>query len=114
MVFDVDWQGAQKVARLMPGDCVRVFILPPSHEELERRIRSRGTDSDEVIETRLRGADEEIGHWHEYDYVIVNKNLSDSLAKLKAIVLAERCRRERQTGMDQFVRKLLGRSTGAR
>jgi guanylate kinase len=81
---------------------------------LERRIRSRGTDSDEVIETRLRGADEEIAHWREYDYVIVNKNLEESLAKLKAIVLAERCRRERQTGMDHFVRRLLGRSTGAR
>jgi guanylate kinase len=89
---------------------VRVFILPPSHEELERRIRSRGTDSDDIIETRLRGADEEISHWREYDYVIVNKSLEDSLAKLKAIVLAERCRRERQTGMEPFVRRLLGRS----
>lgn len=107
IVFDVDWQGARSLSKLMPVDCVRVFILPPSRHELERRIRNRGTDAEQVIETRLAGADEELSHWSEYDYIIVNSNLSESLDKLQSIVKAERCRRSRHPGAEPFVRSLL-------
>ena len=106
MVFDVDWQGARSLWRILPEDCVRVFILPPSRQELERRIRSRGTDADHVIQRRLAGADEEMSHWNEYDYIVVNCDLEESVATLRGIVLAERARRNRLKGMDEFVRGL--------
>ncbi len=107
VVFDVDWQGARSLASLLPDDCVRVFILPPSRAELERRIRARAADPHDAIETRLAAADEEMSHWTEYDYVIVNTDLDESLDTLRGIVKAERHRRMRQTGMAAFVHGLL-------
>jgi guanylate kinase len=74
-VFDVDWQGAASIASILPEDTVRVFILPPSGEELARRIHMRGTDAKEVIEKRMRGAAREISHWNEYDYVLANRDV---------------------------------------
>jgi len=81
VILEIDWQGAQQVREAMP-DCITVFILPPSREELERRLRSRGTDSDEVIERRLRDSLSDMSHWNEFDYVIFNDDLDDALADL--------------------------------
>lgn len=106
VVFDVDWQGAASIATLMPGDAVRVFILPPSAEELSRRIYARASDADHVIETRLGAAALEISHWAEYDYVVVNRDIEESLAALQAIVKAERLKRHRQVGLPAFVSTL--------
>ena len=107
IVFDVDWQGAASIASILPEDTVRVFILPPSAGELARRIYTRGTDAREVIETRLKAAAREISHWNEYDYVLVNRDIEDSLAALKAIVHAERHKRHRQHGLPEFVAGLI-------
>jgi guanylate kinase len=107
IIFDVDWQGAASIASILPDDTVRVFILPPSVEELARRIHTRGTDTKEVIENRLRAAAQEISHWNEYDYVLVNRDVEESLAELKAILLAERLRRSRQHGLAGFVAGLM-------
>jgi guanylate kinase len=82
IIFDVDWQGAASIASILPEDTVRVFILPPSAEELARRIHTRGTDAKEVIENRLRAAAQEISHWKEYDYVLVNRDIEESLSAL--------------------------------
>jgi guanylate kinase len=106
MLFDVDWQGASSIAALLPEDAVRIFILPPSGEELSRRIYSRGTDPEHVIEARLEGAEAEISHWGDYDYVLVNRNVEDSLAVLRGIVTAERHRRHRQVGLRSLIAQL--------
>lgn len=103
IVFDVDWQGAASIASKLLEDTVRVFILPPSGEELARRIYTRGTDEEEVIEKRMRAAAREISHWDEYDYVLVNRDVPESLSALKAILQAERLRRQRQHGLPGFV-----------
>jgi guanylate kinase len=103
ILFDVDWQGAASIAALLPNDVVRVFILPPSAEELARRIHARASESARQIETRLKGAAVEIDHWTEYDYVLVNRNIDECLAALKAILTAERLRRHRQVGLMDFV-----------
>ena len=103
ILFDVNWQGAASIAALLPKDVVRVFILPPSAEELARRIHARASESAHKIETRLKGAAVEIGHWTEYDYVLVNRNIDECLAALKAILTAERLRRHRQVGLMDFV-----------
>ena len=103
ILFDVNWQGAASIAALLPKDVVRVFILPPSAEELARRIHARASESARQIETRLKGAAVEIGHWTEYDYVLVNRNIDECLAALKAILTAERLRRHRQVGLMDFV-----------
>jgi guanylate kinase len=107
IIFDVDWQGAGSIASILPEDTVRVFILPPSAEELARRIHTRGTDAMEVIENRLRAAAQEISHWNEYDYVLVNRDVGESLSALKAILQAERLRRSRQHGLVGFVAGLM-------
>ena len=109
VVFDVDWQGAAQIASALPGDTARVFILAPSAEELSRRIYARGTDSREVIEARLKAAALEISHWNEYDYVLVNSDVEESLRTLKAIVVAERHKRRRQHGLVKFVAQLTSR-----
>lgn len=114
LLFDIDWQGALQLARKAEGDTVRVFILPPSAAALEQRLKGRGQDSPEVIERRLVGAREEIQHWHEYDYVIVNEDIPESLARLEAILLAERTRRQRLSGLDAHVTQLLGDLTTRR
>ncbi len=105
-VFDIDWQGGQQIKQAMRDDVVSIFILPPSIAELERRLRGRGQDSEEVIAGRMEKSRDEISHWAEYDYVLVNHDLDTSEAQLRAIVGAERLRRERQPGLSDFVRTL--------
>ncbi len=111
MIFDLDWQGAAAIAALLPHDTVRVFILPPSAEELSRRIYARGADTVDVIEARLRAAAIEISHWGEYDYVLVNSDIGESLLVLKAILTAERYKRHRQHGLAEFVPALISKSS---
>jgi len=107
VVFDIDWQGARQLKRQMPKDVVRVFILPPDGKALERRLRTRNQDSEAAVQRRLAAAAAEIGHWNEYDYALVNTDLEATLANLVGIVAAERLRRERQTGLTEFVAGLL-------
>ena len=107
VLFDIDWQGAQQLHQLAGGDVVRVFILPPSLEELERRLRARNTDSDDVINARMARAASEIGHWDGYDYVLVNDDAAKCFEQVRTILHAERLKRSRQTGLIGFVRKLM-------
>ena len=104
MLFDVDWQGTQQLARNAGKDLVSVFILPPSVEELERRLHTRAQDSDEVVGKRMAKATSEMSHWAEYDYIIVNEDVGISVARLEAILAAERLKRDRQPGLVDFVR----------
>jgi guanylate kinase len=106
VLFDIDWQGTRQLKEKNRVDLVSVFILPPSLHELERRLKNRAQDSDEVVARRMEKAAEEISHWDEYDYVIINDDLEQSLSRVKAILNAERCRRERQQGLADFVRTL--------
>ena len=108
ILFDIDWQGTQQLQAAMGEDLVSIFILPPSMEELERRLRSRGTDSDEVIADRMSRAAGEISHWPEYEYVLVNRDTEQCLAQVRAIVAAERLKRTRRIGLVTFVRDLIG------
>jgi guanylate kinase len=105
-VFDIDWQGGQQIKQAMRGDVVSIFILPPSIAELDRRLRSRAQDSDEVIAGRMAKSRDEISHWAEYDYVLVNTDLDEAEAALRSIVVAERLRRDRQPDLSDFVRGL--------
>jgi guanylate kinase len=104
VLFDVDWQGTQQLAENALNDLVSVFILPPSIEELERRLHSRAQDSDEVVAKRMAKATSEMSHWREYDYIIVNVDVDISVARVEAILAAERLKRDRQSGMGDFVR----------
>jgi guanylate kinase len=106
VLFDIDWQGTQQLREKARSDLVSVFVLPPSVEELERRLRRRAQDSDPVIAGRMAKAVDELSHWAEYDYVIVNRDLDRAFNELQAILAAERVRRERQTGLSAFVRAL--------
>ena len=106
VLFDVDWQGTQQLARNAGKDLVSVFILPPSVEELERRLHTRAQDSDEVVRKRMAKATSEMSHWAEYDYIIVNEDVEISVARIEAILAAERLRRERQPGLVDFVRDM--------
>ena len=106
ILFDIDWQGAQQLSEKMKHDVVRVFILPPSVTALERRLQRRAQDSVEVVRRRMEAASAEISHWPEYDYVIVNADIDGSLAGLKAILTAERLKRERLHGLSAFVREM--------
>ena len=110
ILFDIDWQGTQQLHSAMGEDLVRIFILPPSMQELERRLRERGTDSEQVIADRMQRAASEISHWAEYDYVLVNADMDKCLAKVQTIVAAERLKRARQVGLVTFVRHLVGPS----
>ena len=105
-VFDIDWQGGQQIKQAMRDDVVSIFILPPSIAELDRRLRTRAQDSDEVIAGRMAKSRDEISHWAEYDYVLVNEDLDLTFNHLKAILTAERLRRERQPQLSAFVRAL--------
>ena len=109
ILFDIDWQGTQQLEAGMGEDLVSIFILPPSMAELDRRLHARATDSDEVIADRMRRAASEIGHWAEYDYVLINENMERCLEEVKAIVAAERLKRTRQPGLVAFVRALVER-----
>jgi guanylate kinase len=106
VLFDIDWQGAQQLYQIAGGDVVRVFILPPSLEELERRLRGRATDTEAVIQGRMARAAGEIAHWDGYDYVLCNDDADACFLKVKTILDAERMKRSRQTGLIGFVRKL--------
>ena len=106
VLFDLDWQGTQQVDESARDDLVSVFILPPSTAELERRLNTRAQDSADVIADRMAKAADEITHWSEYDYVVVNQSFEDSVAKVRAILEAERLRRLRQEGLSDFVRLL--------
>ena len=108
VLFDVDWQGAQQLAQNAGDDLVSVFILPPSHAELERRLNGRAQDSDEVVRNRMSKAASEMSHWREYDYIIVNRDIEESVSAVWAILAAERCRRDRQVGLAGFVAGLSG------
>jgi guanylate kinase len=107
MLFDIDWQGADQLAAAMPDDVVRVFILPPSAETLRRRLIGRAADPPEVVARRLSEAANEIAHWRDYDYVIVNEDIERSLSELLAILGAERARRRRLTGLEAFTGSLI-------
>jgi guanylate kinase len=108
VLFDIDWQGAQQLDAVAGGDVVKVFVLPPSRAELEDRLRRRNKDPIEVVETRMAKADAEMSHWAEYDYVIVNYELDESEHMLRSILMAERLRRRRQTGLAAVVKSLIG------
>lgn len=106
VIFDIDWQGKQSLAARCPSDVVSIFILPPSLEELERRLVGRKQDSNEVVKDRMEKAQQEISHWQEYDYVIINENLDVSLRSIQAILEAERVKRFRQPYLADFVHEL--------
>jgi guanylate kinase len=106
VLFDIDWQGTQQLAERMAGDLVRVFILPPSAAALEARLQSRAQDPPEVVARRMAQASAEISHWAEYDYVLINSDLDESIAGLRAILKAERLKRDRLAGLSAFVRDL--------
>ena len=108
IMFDIDWQGARQLEPDFGEHLVTIFLLPPSMSELERRLHARGTDTGAVIADRMRRAADEISHWAEYEYVLVNHDTEQCLADVKAIVAAERLKRSRQTGLIQFVRDLAG------
>lgn len=107
MLFDIDWQGAQQLRERMRADVVEIFVLPPSMAELRSRLKRRAEDSDEVIERRLENAREEIQHWIDYDYIIINEDLDKAYAEIKSIIRAERLRRDRRPGLFDFVSEML-------
>ncbi len=110
VLFDIDWQGTQQVREAARDDLVSVFILPPSTVELERRLHSRAQDSEEVVRARMAKAADEMSHWAEYDYIIINDDLDKSVEQVEAILTAERLKRERRVGLRAFVEGLrLGR-----
>jgi guanylate kinase len=106
VLFDIDWQGAQQVAERARKDLVSVFILPPSTVELERRLHSRAQDPDAVVRERMAKAADELSHWAEYDYIVINEEVEASVAAVQAILAAERLRRERRIGLHDFVESL--------
>jgi guanylate kinase len=106
VLFDIDWQGTQQLRHAARSDLVAIFILPPSTRELEKRLKSRAQDSAKVVAERMAKASDEMSHWPEYDYVLVNDDLEASVASVVAILAAERLRRERQIGLDDFVKGL--------
>ncbi|KPF86022.1 guanylate kinase [Novosphingobium sp. AAP83] len=107
VLFDIDWQGTQQLHQKAQADVVRVFILPPSLEELNRRLTGRGTDAADVIAARMARAQAEISHWDGYDYVVINDDVDVCFAKVREILAAERMKRTRQTGLIDFVRGLM-------
>lgn len=106
VLFDIDWQGTQQLQETAASDLVKVFILPPTAAELEKRLKTRAQDSAEVVNSRMSKASDEISHYPEYDYIIVNQDAEKSLAQLQAVMTAERLKRDRQTGLSDFVQTL--------
>ena len=106
VLFDIDWQGTQQLREKARSDLVAVFVLPPSIPELERRLKARAQDDYETIHRRMAKAADEMSHWAEYDYVIINRELDQAFGEVKAILAAERLKRERQPGLSDFVRGL--------
>ena len=107
VLFDIDWQGTQQLKEKAREDVVSIFILPPSRDELERRLKSRAQDSAETVAKRMAKANDEISHWAEYDYVIVNDDLALAETKIAGVISAERLKRARQTGLSDFARTLM-------
>jgi guanylate kinase len=108
VLFDIDWQGTQQLTESAREDVASIFVLPPSISELERRLRVRAQDEEEVIRKRMAMAGNELSHWPEYDYVIVNDALDRAFAQIRTILAAERLKRQRQPGLSKFVRSLIG------
>lgn len=106
VLFDIDWQGTQQLSEKARSDVVSIFILPPSTRELERRLKARAQDSLEEVARRMAKAADEMSHWAEYDYIIVNYDIEKSVREVQAILEAERLRRERQIGLHEFVKSL--------
>lgn len=106
VLFDIDWQGTQQLREKSKGDLVSVFVLPPSIPDLEKRLRTRAQDDDAVIRQRMSKAGGEMSHWAEYDYVVINRDVEHAFAQVRTILAAERLKRERQTGLTEFVREL--------
>jgi guanylate kinase len=106
VLFDIDWQGTQQLQKKVPTDLVSVFVLPPSIPELERRLHTRAQDDYETIHRRMAKAADEMSHWPDYDYVVINRDLEQTFADVAAILAAERLKRERQPGLSDFVRGL--------
>jgi len=106
VLFDIDWQGTQKLREKARSDVVSVFILPPSAADLERRLHSRAQDSVDVIRSRMNRASHELSHWAEYDYIVINYDVDEAFAQVQLILEAERLKRERRTGLTTFVREL--------
>lgn len=108
VIFDVDWQGTQQISENAAQDLVRIFILPPSMKELERRLHNRAQDSSEVVQRRMAEAVSEMSHYPEYDYIIVNTDLAESIAKVESILVAERQKTERQISLRDFIGDISG------
>lgn len=108
VLFDIDWQGAQQLDEVAGEDVVKVFVLPPSRDELERRLRQRAQDPDDVVNARMAKANSEMSHWAEYDYVIVNFDLDETERLLRSILFAERLKRRRQIGLAKIVKEMMG------
>ena len=106
VLFDIDWQGTQQLREKADHDLVSIFVLPPSMADLERRLRRRAQDPDEVIHARMATAADEMSHWAEYDYVVINTDVDRAFREVHTILAAERLKRERQTGLSDFVRRL--------
>lgn len=110
VLFDIDWQGTQQIAQVMMEDLVRIFILPPSSDELQNRLINRAQDSSTVVAKRMAEASNEISHWAEYDYVLINEDMDACLEEVRSILAAERLKRWRQAGLVSFVRDLVAGS----
>jgi guanylate kinase len=110
VLFDIDWQGTQQLESSAPNDLVSVFILPPSMQALERRLEARAQDTPDVVAKRMARAADEMSHWAEYDYVLINLDIDRSLSQVRAILEAERLRRQRQVGLNEFVGSLRNRT----
>jgi len=106
VLFDIDWQGTQQLRQQARDDVVSVFVLPPSHDELERRLRARAQDAEDVVQKRMAKAADEISHWAEYDYIIINDDVTRAQTQLETILAAERLKRIRQLGISAFARTL--------
>ena len=107
VLFDIDWQGTQQLRQQVREDVVTIFVLPPSSAELERRLHTRAQDTAEVVAQRMAKANDEISHWAEYDYVIVNEDVARAQAQVATILQAERLKRARQPGIPAFVETLM-------
>ena len=108
VLFDIDWQGTQQLQETAASDLVKVFILPPTAAELEKRLKTRAQDSAEVVNSRMSKASDEISHYPEYDYILVNEDVDKAISEIKAIMIAERLKRDRQIGLTDFVKELRG------
>ena len=106
VLFDIDWQGTQQLAEHVGSDLIRVFILPPSTRDLERRLRTRAQDSVSVVDNRMAKAMDEISHYPEYDYIVVNTVLKESVRNVRSILTSERLKRQRQIGLTDFIKRL--------